>query len=801
MRILDAFRIVVALLVVACCQMASAQGLDVRVTTMDKSSIPGVTLQLVRLVSGVKMIGVTDAAGQASFSNVQKGRYRLFASYVGMQPWDTVMDIGSQNRNLHISLKASAFALGEVNILARKPLIRQEDDKTIIDPSPLANSSASTLEVLESAPGIYVDPDGGIFLSTSMAATVYINGREQKMSSQDMANILRGLPPNSVEKIEIIRTPSSKYDASSPGGIVNIILKKGVKIGRFGNVNAGYNQGQGGNAYAGFSLGNGAGGYTRYLNLNIGTNHTLDEINSTRHLPDGRRIMQSAVAHNYNTPLNAGFGISREVSDKLSYGYDAALAASARAPEAENTNLVSAASFQSTQLSAQSNQSHGSGINLEQAFSLNLKLDTAGSNIETKLSHTLSRQYTDQDNTTHILFPYDTSFYGSNDNLQWRNYLMLQSDLTWQLPHSIKLEAGIKGSWQFFDNQSGYTALVNGQEIPNPLLASSFRYKEFIHAAYMQASVKLPVGILLKTGTRLENTFMLGSQKVPSDTSFRVSRTDWFPYVYVSHRVIKIMGAELFAYAIYRKTINRPDYQNLNPAIRVVDPYLYETGNPALNPQFTDNVELNISYQDFPILAVGQNTTRNIFSQVLYPHPLLEKVSVRTYDNLGSNTETYLRGMVGIPPGGKYFFALGAQYNYNKYNGLYNNLPLQYQRGSWRFFTFHSLNLFKETKLTLSGFMMLNGFYNFYELKGFGQLNGSVSQNFLEKKLSVSVFMRDVLNTMKMDFSLQQGTVSTLGERYMDNRRVGVNVRYNFGLKKKEEKRDIPGFEMPEIGN
>ena len=71
-----------------------------------------------------------------------------------------------------------------------------------------------TLEVLESVPGMYVDQDGGIFLNSATPAKVYINGREQKMSNQDISTILQSLPPGSVQKIEVMRTPSTKYDAS-----------------------------------------------------------------------------------------------------------------------------------------------------------------------------------------------------------------------------------------------------------------------------------------------------------------------------------------------------------------------------------------------------------------------------------------------------------------------------------------------------------------------------------------------------------------------------------------------------------
>ena len=188
-----------------------------------------------------------------------------------------------------------------------------------------------------------------------------------------------------------------------------------------------------------------------------------------------------------------------------------------------------------------------------------------------------------------------------------------------------------------------------------------------------------------------------------------------------------------------------------------------------------------------PVLAFGQNYTHDIFSSVLYRDASRPSVDIRTYDNLGKNKETYFRFMFGIPPGKKYFFALGAQYNYSNYNGMYENQNFTFKRGSWRLFTFHSLNLFKQTKITLSGFMMINGQMNFYTMKNFGMLNLSLTQTLFKKKLSITLSARDLLKTMKTYFQFDQGPISITGDRYSDNQRFGINIRYTFGMKKKEE--------------
>ena len=87
-----------------------------------------------------------------------------------------------------------------VTVTARRPLISQEDDKMIIDPQPIANTSTNTLEILEKTPGLFVDQDGNIYLTSATPAVVYINGREQRMGAQDIAGILRSLPPDNIHR-------------------------------------------------------------------------------------------------------------------------------------------------------------------------------------------------------------------------------------------------------------------------------------------------------------------------------------------------------------------------------------------------------------------------------------------------------------------------------------------------------------------------------------------------------------------------------------------------------------------------
>jgi hypothetical protein len=96
--------------------------------------------------------------------------------------------------------------------------MRQEDDKTIVDPENLAASSTNAYEIMEKIPGLFVDQDGNIYLSSTTPAKVYINGREQRMSTLDIATLLKSLPPNAIASVEILRTPRQNM-MHQPGGL------------------------------------------------------------------------------------------------------------------------------------------------------------------------------------------------------------------------------------------------------------------------------------------------------------------------------------------------------------------------------------------------------------------------------------------------------------------------------------------------------------------------------------------------------------------------------------------------------
>ncbi len=761
-----------------------------KLSVVDKKGLPiafaNITIQMID--SSMPKNIVADSNGLAT-NILEPGKlYKIKTSAVGYQIDNRTIKFEKLN-SVKIELKEMNDQLKEVVVTSTKPLIRQEDDKSVVDPEPLAAASTNAYETMEKIPGIFIDQDGNIYLNGLSPAGIQINGRELRMSATDMATLLKSLPPSSIQKIELVRTPSAKYDASGGGGVVNIVLKKGIKIGLNGSVNTGMNQGVYGNQFIGLTLNNTTDKYNSYLNTQFNQNDGYSIVNTDRFLSIDTVLKQTAKTLSPNKSAYIGFGVGRNWTDRFELNYDARVSGQSFINSTNNESILEKISAKKN-LSAIASlvENDGSNFNFNQSVRSKLKLDSLGGEWTIDFSYNFIQSSTDQ-TYNNTFFAGGLASKGFGDFTNDRDFFTYQTDYK-KKRFGITIESGLKSSILTFRNKANYQKDLNGIIIKDVFRTSAYNFKEQINAGYLQGS-KTWGAVVLKVGTRVEQTIMQGEQKIPSDTSFSLNRTDAFPYVFLSRKLFKIAGYEMRGYLVYRKTISRPSYEFLNPFPRYIDPFLYESGNPSLKPQFTSNYEANISVDDKPIFAFGVNETKDIFTNVLYQSPTNNQVAYRTYDNLGKSRETYFRGIAVIPPGKAFFAVVGAQLNHNVYNGIYEQKPIVFDKATWTFFTFQSLKLDKLSTFTINGFWRTNGQQQFYELDNFGQLNSSLNRQFLNKKLTVTLSMNDIFFTNKNTFTLKQGNIYAIGFRENDTRRFGINIRYNFGVKPKEQKLDM----------
>jgi len=731
---------------------------------------------------------IADSLGIVQLSLDITKSYYFRTSWVGYQTTDTIFNFSKTS--IHsIVLNESNSKLNEVIVRSSRPLIRMEDDMTVVDPEPLAASSTNAFETVEKTPGVFIDQEGNIYLNGLSPAAIQINGRDLKMSAADIAILLKSLPPNAIQKIELIRTPSAKYDASGGGGVVNIVLMKGIKLGLNGSVNSGFAQGVYGNQFIGFNLSNNNDQLNSYVNVQFSNNNGYSITNSDRSFTLDTLLKQNARTVSPGRAFNVGYGFGKKIGQKWDLNYDGRISQNKSDNRTLNSSIVDVVSLNkklSELRSMADNNTNSYFIN--QSLRAKYKLDSLGGEWINDLSFNFSNSNSNQVYSNTIVSNNNLSS-GDGQYGNQRNYFTYQSDLKKKW-FGLTTEMGLKIATLSFDNHSNYTKTALKVTSPDPFRTNRFNYFEQINAAYIQGS-KTWGPVILKVGSRLEQTIMQGHQLVPKDTTFSLNRTDSFPYVYLSRKIIKIMQYEVRGFLVIRKTISRPSYDYLNPFVKYIDPFLYEVGNPNLKPQFTNNYEANISVDDKPLFAYGINETKDIFTNVVYQSPLNKQISYRTYDNLGKSRETYFRIVGVIPPGKKYFAVLGTQYNRNEYNGFYEGKPITFNKGTWTFFTFHSFKLDGLSTITLNGFWRLKGQQQFYELSDFGSLNASINRQFLKRKLIVTASFNDFLFSNKNNFILNQGTQNAIGYRENDTRRWGLSVRYNFGIKPKEKKMEM----------
>src|SRR5690606_13051175 len=184
----------------------------------------------------------TKDDGKLVFTEVEPGRYSIRVTYVGYETYlrtDIVVAAGQQVDLGDIPLEATGELLEEVVVVGTTPAMEMGIDRRVFN---VAQSTISVggnaTDLLANVPSLQVDMDGSVSLRGSSSVRILIDGRESAMAGSDVTQLLQALPANSIEKIEVITNPSSRYDAEGQSGIINIVLKKDVRQGLNGNVTA-----------------------------------------------------------------------------------------------------------------------------------------------------------------------------------------------------------------------------------------------------------------------------------------------------------------------------------------------------------------------------------------------------------------------------------------------------------------------------------------------------------------------------------------------------------------------------------
>jgi len=188
---------------------------------------------------------VSGAGGAYEFERVAEGRYLVAGTVVGYRKvYSAPFAVNAASADVRVPtlvLTEDTQRLKEVNVVAKKPFIEQQVDRTVVNvENSIVASGNTALEVLEKAPGVTIDRQSdAIQLKGKGGVVVMIDGKQTYLSSQEVANLLKNTPSDNIEKIEIITNPGSKYDAAGNSGIINIKMKRNKNFGTNGTATVG----------------------------------------------------------------------------------------------------------------------------------------------------------------------------------------------------------------------------------------------------------------------------------------------------------------------------------------------------------------------------------------------------------------------------------------------------------------------------------------------------------------------------------------------------------------------------------
>ncbi|HEY1020928.1 MAG TPA: TonB-dependent receptor, partial [Flavisolibacter sp.] len=198
--------------------------------------------------SSTVKLAVASKEGSFAFDGIANGRYLVSVTAVGHQKaFSPQFEINPAKTDVQLAtlqLAPLSKAMGEVVVVARKPLVEQKIDRTVVnvDASP-TNVGSSAMEVLEKSPGLSVDKDGNISLKGKAGVMVMVDGRPTQLGGQDLANLLRSMNATDIDQIEIMTNPPAKFDAAGNAGVINIKTKKNKMMGYNGTFSLNYGQG------------------------------------------------------------------------------------------------------------------------------------------------------------------------------------------------------------------------------------------------------------------------------------------------------------------------------------------------------------------------------------------------------------------------------------------------------------------------------------------------------------------------------------------------------------------------------
>ena len=727
------------------------------VTDAKDQPLEAATVSLLRSAdSSLVKVELTDHQGYYEFSGIQPGTYRVAVSMLGFEK-----NIGAEvpapepGRTYTlpaVTLAERSAALQEVTVAAKKPFVEKRSDRLIVNvESSVTAAGSSTLEVLERSPGVIVDQNDNISLRGKSGVIVMLDGKPSVLSGADLANLLRGLPANSIERIEIITNPSAKYDAAGNAGIIDIRTKKDQRLGANGTFNSNFGHGRYAKAGAGLSLN------YRNKTVNLFGNYNYTYRKGFNHLVLYRSFFENnslTGAYDQDNFLvfpfktqNARVGADFFPSRKTIVGIVASGVANRFNPKGENLSQVLDGNSVRQSYFRTANRSKDRWNNY--AVNLNLKqtLDSAGRELTADLDQARYWNHTDQ--------RFTTNYFDLNDQLAGDTYIIVgdldgnlniysaKADYTNPLKKDAKLEAGFKSSYVKADNDVQFFSQTgSGPLLPDTGKSNRFIYKENINAVYLNWSRPFGKQFSVQAGLRAEQTNVDGNQ-VTTGFRFDTSYLRLFPSVFLSRKFSDKHQLDL---SVSRR-LDRPSYSQLNPFKFFLDPSTFKEGNPYLRPQFTWNYELSYTLNQLYIFTLGYNKTTDNITNVIIPDEQNNQVTIQTDKNLTTYEYYGLNAYVPVTIAKWWNFNNNLNVFYGRYTGDLANTPLSDGNVVFYVTSNHTFTLGNGFAAELNGMYNSEAVYGYMFARPQGFLTFGIQKSFADRRGTLKLSVSDIFHT------------------------------------------------------
>ncbi|MFD0940268.1 outer membrane beta-barrel family protein [Pedobacter boryungensis] len=688
----------------------------------------------------------------------------------------------------------SAKKLQEVTITGKKQLIERKQGKTIVNvDAAITNAGTTVLEVLEKSPGVMVDKNGGISLQGKSSVLVLIDDKPTYLSGTELSNLLGSMSSSQVNQIELITSPSAKYDASGNAGIINIKTKKNKQEGFNGNFLTNIGQGKYLKNNNSLVLNFRKGRINTFMNYGFNYNKNFTSIYAYRQYFDNQGAVSAVLDQpsylgneGHNNSLKTGLDFY--ASEKTTFGLTLSgnLVTRKGAGNAIATWLSAQKAIDSaiTTYSGSDFRLRNGAVNLYGRHTIT-KTQDIGFDVD-YLKYSIDNDQNFQNIRTGVV-AYNQ---GSRGDIPSKlEIFSAKADYILQLGKNAKFEAGAKSSSINTDNTANYE-LFDGTNWKEDLKKSNhFLYKENINSVYSSLEHKMN-RLSYQLGLRYENTHYTGNQLGNSSqagSNFSKNYQDFFPSGYLSYQVD---SANSFSFTAGRR-IDRPAYQKLNPFVFIINKYTYQRGNPFFLPQYTWNFELSHSYKQLLTTAVSYSGIKNYFSQLFLSEG--DDILVYTEGNVGQMHNFGASITLQVSPVKWWSLTAQSNFNYKKLSGYQN---VNYKSSVKQLHT-NMNNQFKLSK-TLNG--EISGFYTTKNrndlqelLSPTGQVSAGLAKTILKGKGTLRLTARDIFYTQSMEGMTDFPGANEYFILWRDSQVINAGFSYRFGKPLKAAKRSTGG--------